>query len=173
MTISETIQKAVKMPWNKGLRIKPLRSCDICGISNPRISFYSKFQKTLCDKHYWHFKIHGVTSRTSFDKNEIDCSDGICRMKLYNRKGEVMEEALFDEDLLSIIKNYKWSIRDSYGYVRNSRWEYLHHFVLPKHSELVVDHINGNTFDNRRSNLRYLTAVENMQLGRERHRIIF
>ena len=34
-------------------------------------------------------------------------------------------------------------------------------FILPKKTGLYIDHINGNRFDNRRANLRYVSPSEN------------
>jgi hypothetical protein len=37
----------------------------------------------------------------------------------------------------------------------------LHRFILNAHENMVVDHINGNTFDNRKCNLRVCSTGEN------------
>jgi hypothetical protein len=50
----------------------------------------------------------------------------------------------------------------------------LHNFMLPalpKASRIDVDHLNSDSLDNRRSNLRYLRHSENVRLGVQRRRI--
>lgn len=49
------------------------------------------------------------------------------------------------------------------------RSEYLHRAVLDAPKHLVVDHVNGNTLDNRRANLRLLTQPENCRNHGPRH----
>lgn len=76
-------------------------------------------------------------------------------------------EFFIDLDDFNSIKNYTWhSYVTTKGktYVRCSYLkESLHRFLLDPPKDKVVDHINGNTLDNRRSNLRVCTHTENMQ----------
>ena len=63
------------------------------------------------------------------------------------------------------IKPYSWSRHDHRGYIRgyvNGKVVYLHRFLLNPPTGFQVDHINGNTFDNRRNNLRFATRQQNM-----------
>ena len=43
----------------------------------------------------------------------------------------------------------------------------LHIFLLGKKEGFVIDHKNGNRFDNRRENLQYLTCQDNLNKGHE------
>lgn len=96
------------------------------------------------------------------DPNEIkEYSDGCLAVCLYNRKSEQVAEALFDKDDLNIIKNHKWCL-DNHGYVKNSKNKYLHR-ILTNEQHQYVDHINGNTLDNRRDNLRICTNADNLK----------
>jgi HNH endonuclease len=53
-------------------------------------------------------------------------------------------------------KHYKY-----FGVTINDKRQYLHRIILNVPDNLVVDHINGNTIDNRKENLRICTNVEN------------
>lgn len=65
------------------------------------------------------------------------------------------------------LDRFKWR-KNSYGYV--VAWDrtgdkpvnlYLHRVILNPQAGFVVDHISGDKFDNRLSNLRQVTQVEN------------
>ncbi len=58
-----------------------------------------------------------------------------------------------------VIPNYKWPHYYAARHV-GKHSEYLHRFILGAEAE-HVDHINGNTLDNRRTNLRVSTCSEN------------
>jgi recombinational DNA repair protein (RecF pathway) len=57
--MNEAIKRGSGGGWNKGLRMAPLRKCDDCSTSDPAVSFYQKWNKTLCNKHYWHYRHYG------------------------------------------------------------------------------------------------------------------
>lgn len=82
--------------------------------------------------------------------------------------------ALVDRDVAEEAAQWNWFARTKGHGSRNTyavRTDYsgektatiqLHTLVLPPKEGFVVDHINGDTLDNRRCNLRYATLSQNM-----------
>lgn len=87
-----------------------------------------------------------------------------CRLPLWNKSGEVVGHSLIDPDDHRRFSGMRF-YRTSHGYARTTLGEsreYLHRLVLGHEcAGLEVDHINGDTLDNRRSNLRAVTHAEN------------
>jgi hypothetical protein len=91
---------------------------------------------------------------------EISCKHGIFNV-------------LLDKEDYNKVKVKKWNvmqhtsdksryvIRHSYFNENKYRSLYIHRYVLDYNDKLVIDHINGNTLDNRKSNLRICTHMEN------------
>lgn len=73
------------------------------------------------------------------------------------------EEFLFDKEDYEEISKYCWLILKN-GYVsccKDGKTITMHRFLMTPPPDKVVDHINHNRADNRRSNLRICTNAEN------------
>lgn len=75
--------------------------------------------------------------------------------KLLLKTGEEIE---VDEDLLRLLQLFNW-YKTKNGYISGNIL--LHRLVLEAPRHLVVDHINRNKLDNRKSNLRLATQSQN------------
>lgn len=74
-------------------------------------------------------------------------------------------EFYFDKEDFDRIKEYKWySTKNKYIYCydRNGHNMFLHNFVLNNiNKEKLIDHKNRKPYDNRKSNLRFVSTLEN------------
>ena len=118
-----------------------------------------------------HTKSCGCIHKDFFSKNNIyDLSGeyGICIMADGNK-------FIFDLEDYDKIKSYSWHLSGReyigatiYYYINNKRIKYtlmVHRLIMGiqdiSWKECVVDHINGNVFDNRKCNLRVVTQLQN------------
>jgi hypothetical protein len=76
-----------------------------------------------------------------------------------------------DDDYQRVIENMKWTPSNNgrnkiyfyKAFTKNKKSTYvsLHRFIINCPKGMAVDHINGNTFDNRKENLRICTQSQN------------
>ena len=144
--------------------------CEICGRELKKKIRYGGY--TLCSKHMHQLHDYGGfldnNPRTQHDLNEfrIDYQSNIAIFDLYDRRQYKNGEFIIDLDDLELVRYHKW--RSSYGYIvtgnhTKSRPTILLNRLIAncEDPDLVVDHINGNTFDNRKCNLRICTQASN------------
>ncbi|MHC4216612.1 MAG: HNH endonuclease [Planctomycetota bacterium] len=80
--------------------------------------------------------------------------------------------AIVDAEDYEMLKRYKWLAlekgRSLYAktYHLNGKSLHMHRLIMNAPSGLVVDHINHNGLDNRKSNLRLCTRLENQRNAR-------
>ncbi len=95
--------------------------------------------------------------------------------KLFNTMEIAIKSAIgefiffIDSEDYSLIKDYKWFYSSGYVMTRiNGVRTYLHRYLLNAGSCTIVDHINGNTLDNRKCNLRLVTKSLNALNSKKR-----
>ena len=71
------------------------------------------------------------------------------------------------DDYEEFVYGYRFRLNDK-GYVKYSgrkdglNGKFLHRIIMDEPEDLVIDHINGDTFDNCRNNLRVVSQQENL-----------
>lgn len=82
--------------------------------------------------------------------------------------------AIVDDDDFDRVNQFKWSAvkpRNIFYGIRNTanhmggnkgrKFVYLHRFIANTPDDMLIDHLNGDGLDNRRSNLRMCTHAQN------------
>lgn len=82
--------------------------------------------------------------------------------------------AIVDDEDFEHLSRYKWKADVGKNWVRaythiGVKWTGMHRLILKPPEGMVVDHINGNSLDNRRCNLRVCTRSQNL-LNRGRNK---
>jgi hypothetical protein len=74
--------------------------------------------------------------------------------------------ALVDDEDFELVSKYKWNLtingKAKYGQTKiNGKNVRIHRLVMNAKAGQIVDHVNGNGLDNRKSNLRFCTKSQN------------
>lgn len=111
--------------------------------------------------------------------NELNIIGDVCYINTIYKRKEY--KIIIDKKDYELCKNYYWTLRankhDLYAQSithingRTNR-THLHRLIMSTPSGLVTDHINGDTLDNRRENLRVVTQSENCLNRHRKHKSI-
>lgn len=146
--------------------------CEVCGISSTvkKVVNNKLSGMCLCEKHAEQFKKFGEfkdhNSRGVFDPNEIRVYEDYVEIDTYDSYGNIISTFIIDKEDVDKLGSYKWRTvfknNKPYLFTGNQKKEriYFHRLIYP--TNLQIDHIDGNTLNNRKSNLREVTVQQNM-----------
>jgi hypothetical protein len=141
-----------------------LKKCEICGKTEGKIINSKKFKKKLCNKHYEQLYTKGkIINRTIYDDNEIILNEYFAKLAIYDINCNFVGFSIIDLDDVDKVKEYKWGL-SSKGYVITYIGDsclLLHRLIMNCSNKMTVDHINHNTLDNRKINLRICSHSQN------------
>ena len=116
-----------------------------------------------CEKHLKQLKRTGkILDRTMQTPNEIIEYENYAEIILYDNNNKEKARTKIDLEDVDLVKNYKWCLQGKeFNYVMNYKLGLLHRYIMNPSDDMVVDHINHDTLDNRKNNLRVCTKKEN------------
>ena len=146
--------------------------CDICGREYAhKNKIYSLYGYKLCNKHMHQLLNNGKfldnNPRTQHDLNDFRVEGNIAIFDLYSTNQIKNGEFIIDAEDVEKVRYHKWRL--SYGHIctgnctKSNPTILLHRFIMNCNDDnMVVDHINCNPLDNRKSNLRICTQNQNL-----------
>ena len=103
-----------------------------------------------------------MKKRTVFTLNDIVIYNDYAEIVLYDRYNNEKCRALIDLDDIDKVKKYKWGLENNYVSASiNGKRVKLHRLIMNCPDDKLIDHINHNTLDNRKINLRICTSSQN------------
>lgn len=156
LTVIERVEDAITEKGNRFTQW--LCNCD-CGSDNIVVfgsALTRKSRPTLSCGCLQKDKVSGITTN-----NYEFSNDGYVIGYTYNTN----KQFIFDADDYEKVSKYHW-YEESNGYIRSSSKKkenrfHIHRLIMGFPCNMNIDHINHNTFDNRKSNLRIVTVSQN------------
>src|ERR1035437_424085 len=129
-----------------------MKTCSIENCNSEKL-----YLKGMCCKHYQQMRLYGKVYRSAEDPNEVEFHSDHAHISLYDKQGVEIAKAKIDLEDVERVITYKWYFHERYA--ANTALGRLHHFIMNDKSQ--YDHINTNTLDNRKDNLRLSTQTQN------------
>lgn len=144
--------------------------CNQCGKTIPATNQhqinYNGCPMIVCGKHYSQYVKYGKfldeSPKSIKDSNEYEITEEGTWIYCFNKNNEPSGKFLIDtEDLEKVIAK-KWRFWKGRYYTGNYNPIAIHTWLMLPPKDAVVDHINGNPADNRKSNLRIVPQAKNI-----------
>lgn len=145
---------------------KKIIYCKACG---KIVDKYGSQKYQLCNKHYQQFRKFGEikdhNQRTVWDDNEIRTYDNYAEIDTYDQYGNVIETYKVDLEDVKYLKDKKWRTvykgKQNSPYLVTRHTIYFHRLIMGD-PNCGIDHIDRDTHNNTKSNLRFATRQEQM-----------
>lgn len=145
---------------------KKIIYCKACG---KIVDKHGNKNLKLCSKHYQQLRKYGEikdhNQRTVLDDNEIRTYEDYAEIDTYDQFGNVLETYKIDLEDIKFLNGHKWRTvykgKNNSPYLVSGHTIYFHILIMGFPND-EIDHINRDTHNNCKSNLRLATRQEQM-----------
>ena len=146
--------------------MKKINYCTACG---KIIDKYGSIKLQLCSKHFRQFRRFGevkdYNQRTVWDENEIRILESHAEIDTYNEYGDVIETYFLDLEDVKYLNGKKWRTvykgKNKSPYLVTEHTIYFHRLIMGS-PNCEIDHIDRNTHNNCKGNLRFASRREQL-----------
>jgi len=135
-------------------------------VNKKHVGIYNSLEEAVKVRDENKKELQDKQTEERLNKQVLRNEDGLAIIQLFNKNKEKVNEVIVDDETYYELMKYKWWYSGS-GYVAaqldNKKSILMHRYLLDYTGKDVVDHINGNKLDNRKSNLRIVTRQQNSQ----------
>lgn len=138
-----------------------MKYCEVCGDNSNN----TKIIKNLCRRHYLQMYRHGKIFKTIYDPNDFIEEEKEVKIITRDKNGKQTNIFIIDLEDYSKIKNFKWYNREGYAATTiEGKKVFLHRMLFEQiDDKLEIDHIDGNTLNNKKENLRIVDHKQNIR----------
>lgn len=148
----------------RGVKYDPSRERKKCSECNETKNVRNLRGIPYCKRHYNQmYRYNRIIDKTIYDSNDIEIDGDIAKIIIRDKYQNIINECIIDVCDVSIVSNYKWYQSGGYSVTKSIGQDKGIDIanVLFGQYDVIFDHINHNRMDNRRSNLRIVTAHQN------------
>ncbi len=140
--------------------------CDICKKELNKNTKMTYKNNILCPKHYQQFLKFGHAldsiQRTTHDLNDFEINGNDVIIHCYNKQAQKTASFIIDLKDLDFVIAKKWRYWKGRIYTGNFKIISIAQYLMGVKEGMVIDHIDSNPLNNRRSNLRFVTQQKNV-----------
>ena len=129
-------------------------------INNIYIGIYNTLEEAIISKENKLKKIEDEQIKKLLKQTIIKNNNNEYIIEIFNNKKEKIAETIVDIDIYYDLIKYNWYLSGN-KYIINNKLGLLHRYIMNYSGNDFIDHINNNTLDNRRDNLRIVTCKQN------------
>jgi hypothetical protein len=129
-------------------------------INNKYIGIYNTLKEAIAIKEHKLKELEDKKNNILLEQAIKRNNDNECIIEIFNNKKEKIAETIVDKNIYYDLIKYNWYLTGN-KFIINNKLGLLHRYIMNYSGDQFIDHINNNSLDNRKENLRIVTHKQN------------